>query len=150
MTLKFDASTILTLLATLATSGLLGSCTTGCAPQTTELERAWTTINQEVIGPAVTKAMEETSTRTSTLQASAQANNPGYEVEVLALFGTGIHAKTVVRLVGVSGQISGHAQADAGQPGVVPPPVIRGASDAGKTNIPAMQPAKLEDPTGVS
>lgn len=124
MTFKVDLTTILTLLSLFGLSET-ACLQTGCAPETTELERAWTSLNQDIIAPAVTKAIEETSTRTATLQGGAQGIEPGYEVDVFGFFGTGIHSKVMVRLVGVSGQLTGHVQADAGQAGSVPPPVVR-------------------------
>lgn len=100
-------------------------CLTNCAPQATELERQFTVLTQDVIRPAVEKALAETSTRTATLQGGGQLINPGYEITVDGFFGTGVHAKTLVTVVGVSGQLVGHAQGDAGQAGAVPPPVMR-------------------------
>jgi hypothetical protein len=97
----------------------------GCAPQATELERFSDRVFVEVIGPAVQKAIAETSTRTATLQGGAQVIEPGYSIDVEGFWGTGVKASTVVRVRGVSGQLTGHAQADQGQPATVPPPATR-------------------------
>lgn len=125
MRVTFDWATLLALALAAGLGG--GTClpVAGCAPATTELERAWNDLNQQVIAPAVQKAMQETATRAATMQAGAQVIEPGYSVVVDGFFGTGVHASTTVRLVGVSGQITGHVQADAGQPASVPPPVQR-------------------------
>jgi len=118
---------IISLLAAVAALGGVGSCVVGCAPQSTELERFSDRVFLEVIGPAVQKAIAETSTRTATLQGGAQVIEPGYAIDVDGFWGTGVKASTVVRVVGVSGQLSGHAQADQGQSAIVPPPANREA-----------------------
>lgn len=104
---------------------LLLPMTTGCAPQATELERFSDRVFLEIIGPAVQKAIAETSTRTATLQGGAQVIEPGYDVQVEGFWGTGVKAATTVRIVGVSGQLTGHAHGDQGQAAVVQPPAIR-------------------------
>jgi hypothetical protein len=119
---------IISLLAAVAALGGVGSCVVGCAPQSTELERFSDRVFLEVIGPAATKAIAETSTRTATLQGGAQVIEPGYAVDVEGFWGTGVKASTVVRVVGVSGQLTGHAQGDQGQAATVPPPANRDES----------------------
>lgn len=94
----------------------------GCAPNTTEAERAWMFVATNVIQPVAEKAIAETSTRTATIQAGAQVINPGYRVEVDGYLVQGFKGLVSVRLEGVSGQITGHAQGDAGQ--AAPTPVI--------------------------
>jgi len=123
--MTFEQIKQLTLLLT--AFGLLPtSCiVSGCQSQATEAERAWTFIAQDVIKPVAEKAIEETSTRTATLQGGAQVINPGYSVDLEGFWCTGFKGLAVVRLEGVSGQITGHAQGDAGQAATVPPPVVR-------------------------
>lgn len=97
----------------------------GCAPKATELERFSDQLLEKVIQPAVDKALDETSVRTATLQGGAQVIEPGYAINVEGFWGTGVKAATTVRIVGVSGQLTGHAQADQGQAAIVEPPAIR-------------------------
>lgn len=128
---------VLTLLA-----GLFAAA--GCQSQATEVERAWTFVGERIIGPAVVKAIEETSTRTATLQGGAQVIEPGYSVDFEGFWVTGLKGRAVVRTVGVSGQITGHAQGDAGQAATVDPPVHRETKPTGVITTP--QAMKPEDP----
>jgi len=114
-------SILLAVLLGLGAFSLLG----GCAPQATELERFHDRLMTDVIGPAVTKSIDETSVRTATLQGGAQVIEPGYLTEIEGFWGTGVKAKAIIRVVGVSGQLTGHSQADQGQAAVVEPPAIR-------------------------
>ncbi|MCK4626020.1 MAG: hypothetical protein KAV00_11960 [Phycisphaerae bacterium] len=93
--------------------GLLSWFTVGCGSQATELERFSDKLFVEVIGPAVEKAIAETSTRTATLQGGAQCIEPGYRIELEGFWGTGVKAYSEIRVVGVSGQLVGHAQGDS-------------------------------------
>lgn len=113
---------------------LLGA---GCAPNSTELERMGNRLITDVIQPAVAKAIDETSVRTATLQGGGQVIEPGYDVAVEGFFGTGIKGRCTVRVVGVSGQITGHAQADQGQAAIVEPPANREDGDEPAGNEPA-------------
>ena len=104
--------------------GLCVFVLSGCAPQSTELERFSDRVMSEVIGPAVEKAIQETTMRTATLQGGAQVIEPGYRVDVEGFFGTGVKASTVVRNVGVRGQRTGPGPSDQGQAALLDPPAV--------------------------
>jgi hypothetical protein len=88
----------------------LAGCTT---PGQTELERLNDTVFADVIGPAIAKAMEETTTQTAALQGGVQGIEPGYEVVFDGIVGTSIRGKATVRIVGIAGQLVGGTQAEA-------------------------------------
>jgi hypothetical protein len=90
---------------------LIAGCTT---PGQTELERLNDRVFVDVIGPAITKAMEETTARTAALQGGVQGIEPGYEVVFDGIIGTSIRGKATVRIVGIAGQLTGGTQADEG------------------------------------
>lgn len=92
------------------------SCITGCAMNTDPIERSFNRMMSEVVGPAVVKAIAETKTDAASLAGGAQVIEPGYEVTFEGFFGTGVKGVAVVRLVGVSGQLTGHAQTTSTQP----------------------------------
>lgn len=104
---------------------ILMLCLVGCQANTEPIERASNTIVKEVIQPAVAKAVGELSTRTAQLQGQGSLINPGYNIEGFANFGPGVAYRFNIRVDGVSANIAGATQADAGQAGVVPPPAIR-------------------------
>jgi len=94
-------------------------------PNTEPLERGFTGLMTEVVKPAVEKAGDELSARTAQLQGQGSLIDPGYEVSGYAGFFQGALYRLEIRAVGVSANLAGAAQADAGQPGSVPPPAIR-------------------------
>lgn len=97
----------------------------GCAPKTTELERAAMFIGENIVVPAAQKALEETSTRTAQMQWGAHGIEPGYTVEGEGFWCTGVKFDVSSFLKDVAGQIQSANQMDAGQPGSVQPPVQR-------------------------
>ena len=98
----------------------------GCLkPDLNPIERSINTLVKEVIAPAVAKAGEELSARTAQLQGQGSLINPGYTVEGFASAGPATTFKFTIRAEGVSANLAGAGQADAGQTGSVPPPAIR-------------------------
>ena len=98
----------------------------GCLkPDLNPIERSINTLVKEVIAPAVAKAGEELSARTAQLQGQGSLINPGYTVEGFASAGPATTFKFTIRAEGVSANLGGAAQGDAGQPGAVPPPAMR-------------------------
>lgn len=117
-------------LPVLAFSGCLCLClmSTGCQlfkPNTEPIERGMTKIMSEVVKPAVAKASEELSARTAQLQGQGSLINPGYKVTGHAGMFNGVMYDFTITTVGVSANLAAVAQADAGQPGTVLPPVNR-------------------------
>ncbi len=100
-------------------------CNVGCQPNVEPIERGASTLMLEVVKPAVSKAADELSARTAQLQGQGSLINPGYVVDGFANFGPGVSYRFSIATVGVSANISGATQADAGQAGTVPPPVMR-------------------------
>lgn len=118
----------------------------GCMDKATELERFSDSVMGTVIAPAIEKAIAETSTRTAALSGGAQAIEPGYEVHARGMIGTGFDGTVTVKVIGVSGQVDGHIQTDAGQAGSVDPP---GYKSPAKTEEPSGHPdASKHDPPG--
>jgi hypothetical protein len=97
----------------------------GCQPNTEPVERAANKAFDEVIGPAVGKAAEELSSRTAQLQGQGSLINPGYVVAGYGVLGTGVVYEVRIRAEGLSANVAGATQADAGQPGTVDPPAVR-------------------------
>jgi len=98
----------------------------GCLkPDLNPIERSINTLVKEVIAPAVAKAGEELSARTAQLQGQGSLINPGYTVEGFASAGPATTFKFTIRAEGVSANLAGAEQADAGQVGSVPPPAAR-------------------------
>ena len=100
------------LIAGWCVSCLLLSCLAACAPNQEPMERAVNRMLTEVVGPAVTKAIAETTTQTAALTGGAQAIEPGYLIEFEGWFGTGIRGSAVVKITGISGQLTGAIQAE--------------------------------------
>jgi len=99
----------------------------GCLkPDLNPIERGISTMMVEVVKPAVMKAGEELSARTAQLQGQGSLINPGYTVEGFASAGPATTFKFTIRAEGVSANLAGAAQGDAGQPGSVQPPATRG------------------------
>ena len=105
----------------------LGVAVIGCQPNVEPIERGASTLMLEVVKPAVSKAADELSARTAQLQGQGSLINPGYVVDGFANFGPGVAYRFSIATVGVSANISGATQADAGQAGSVPPPAMRQA-----------------------
>ena len=82
-------------------------------------------MTAEVIKPAVNKMTEELSGRTAQLQGQGSLINPGYKVYGYAGMFNGLIFDFNLNATGVSANLAGAAQGDAGQPGPVPPPAIR-------------------------
>lgn len=108
----------------------------GCLkPNTQPIERGINTLMSEVVKPAVEKAADELSTRTAQMQGQGSLINPGYTVKGFASAGPATTFEFTIRAEGVSANLAAAAQADAGQPGSVPPPAVRGKAQ------PAAQPS---------
>lgn len=103
---------------------LVGGCQLFEA-DTEPIERAVSMMMADVVGPAVAKAADELSTRSAMLQGQGSVIDPGYRVDFAGGMFNGVQGHFVIRLVGVSGNLAGAAQGDAGQAGSVPPPVMR-------------------------
>ena len=102
---------------------LLGA---GCIkPDMEPIERGANRMTTEVIKPAVAKMTEELSGRTAQLQGQGSLINPGYEIEGYAGMFNGMIFDFRLNATGVSANLAGAAQGDAGQLGTVPPPVMR-------------------------
>lgn len=100
-------------------------------PNTEPLERGITTMTESIVKPAVTKMADELSARTAQLQGQGSLINPGYKVTGYAGLFNGAMFDFTLTVVGVSANLAGAGQADAGQPATVPPPVIRGGTTPG-------------------
>lgn len=118
---------------------LLQSCIVGCQPNAEPLERSANLVVTEVVKPVMAKAIGELSQRTAQLTAQGSLINPGYRVRGYASFGTGVTYDFELNVVGVSANVAGATQADAGQEATVPPPVVREGAEAST-------PAKPEPP----
>lgn len=112
----------------------------GCQPNTEPIERATNTIVKEVVQPAVSKLTAELSSRSAQLQGQGSLINPGYTVRGHAGFGPTAHWEFTIQAEGVSANIAGATQADAGQAGTVEPPANREKPNG-------VQPAKTEPET---
>ncbi len=82
----------------------------GCAPDSEAIERKIILVMERVVIPVTEKAIEEVTTQTATLQGGAQAIEPGWAFEVEGFWVTGFKGQASVRAVGLSGQLTGHAQ----------------------------------------
>lgn len=114
-------------LTTLAAVSLLGSGSclmTGCI-STGGIEGGMNQMIHEVIKPAVEKMAGELSARTAQLQGQGSLINPGYEISGFVSVGPAATFQFTLQAIGVSANLTGAAQADAGQAGTVPPPVMR-------------------------
>ncbi len=109
------------MLTGLACIGLL-VLATGCAPNTEPLERASNQMVSDVVKPAIDKAVDELSTRTAQLSGQGSLINPGYRVQGHGIFGTGVTYNFEINAVGVSANVAGATQADAGQAASLKPP----------------------------
>jgi len=97
----------------------------GCQANTEPIERATNTAISEVVKPAIEKLTAELSSRSAQLQGQGSLINPGYTVRGHAGFGPTAYWEFTIQAEGVSANIAGATQADAGQAGTVPPPAIR-------------------------
>ncbi len=93
----------------------LAAVLVGCQPNTEPIERGANKMMEQIIGPAVNKAMSELSTRTAQLQGQGSLINPGYVVDGFASFGPAATWRFCMRADGVSANIAGATQADEGQ-----------------------------------
>ena len=90
--------------------GLFGFTLTGCAPNSTEIERHSMFALNEIVKPAMDKAWKETKTQTATLQGGGQVIEPGYQIDVEGIVGTTYRGSVTVRAIGISAQLTGHTQ----------------------------------------
>jgi len=98
-------------------------CHLGCAPNTEPMERMANKVMETVVAPVAAKAVEEVKTRAATLQGGAQVLEPGYETEIEGYLVQGFKGTITIKLKGVAGQLTGHAQGDQG------PDLAGGAGD---------------------
>jgi len=91
----------------------------GCAINTEPIERASNRMIDEVVSPAMQKAVTELSERSAALQGQGSLINPGYVMDGYGIVGTGFVWTASVKLDGVSANLSGATQADQG-PDVAP------------------------------
>jgi hypothetical protein len=106
---------------------VLGGCPlmVGCQPDMEPIERSANLMIKEVVRPAIEKAADELTTRTSQYQGQGSLINPGYRVRGHGVWGTGVLFDFELNAVGLSANIAGATQQDAGQPASVDPPVER-------------------------
>jgi hypothetical protein len=78
-------------------------------------------IFRDMIVPVTTKAIKEVGVRTATLQGGAQVINPGYDIVIEGFLVQGFKGRAIVRIIGVSGQLMGHAQGDRDVASRTPP-----------------------------
>lgn len=100
-------------------------CNLGCTPNTEPIERGANAMIAGVVKPAMAKAADELSARTAQFQGQGSLVNPGYRVRGWGALGTGVWYDFEVNAVGVSANVAGATQQDAGQEGSVPPPALR-------------------------
>ena len=86
----------------------------GCAPNTEPLERVSTKVIDEVVRPAVEKALSEAAVRTATGQLAGQMIEPGWRVSGEGKLVQGFEFELEIIAVGVAGQGMGHVQTDQG------------------------------------
>lgn len=91
--------------------GVLWACAcSGCAPNSEAIERQVTLVMERVVIPVAEKAMQEVTTQTATLQGGAQVIEPGWQCQLEGFWVTGFKGTATVQAIGVSGQLTGHAQ----------------------------------------
>ena len=103
-------------------------CNVGCQPNMEPIERGANTLIVEVVKPAVEKASAELTARTAQYQGQGSLINPGYVVEGHGVFGPGVAYRFSIRTEGVSANVTGATQQDAGQAAVMPAPAMRDAA----------------------
>jgi hypothetical protein len=122
---------------------VLSLFSTGCAPNATELERGFTFVGERILVPIANKALTETITRSSYLGGGVQGIEPGYCVEIEGKLVQGFEGKAEIRACGISGQLTGHVQSDAGQEA----PQLTTAQPPGEETT-AAPPATTEEISG--
>ncbi len=93
----------------------------GCEVNTEPIERASNRMIDEVVSPAVQKAVTDLGQRSAALQGQGSLINPGYVMDGYGIVGTGFVWTASVKLDGVSANLAGATQADQG-PDVIPVP----------------------------
>jgi hypothetical protein len=86
----------------------------GCAVNTEPIERASNRMIDEVVSPAVQKAVTDLGQRSAALQGQGSLINPGYVMDGYGIVGTGFVWTASVKLDGVSANLAGATQADQG------------------------------------
>lgn len=103
----------------------LGVAVIGCQPDLEPIERGTNAMIDKVVSPAIEKASAELTARTAQYQGQGSLINPGYRIQGYAGFGPCVLYNFEINAVGVSGNVAGATQQDAGQAGSVPPPAMR-------------------------
>jgi hypothetical protein len=93
---------------------ILGLLMVGCQPNMEPIERT-AGKGIDIANQYVSKALAETSTRTSTMQGNLDGIEPGWVFRGYGIFGTGVVYEGQLYAKGVSGGMTLHAQADQGQ-----------------------------------
>jgi len=84
----------------------------GCGPDKQDvLTHVSDKVIDTIVGPAVQKALSETSVTGAQLQGGLQGIEPGYKVDVDGYLVQGFRGSIVIRAIGVAGQITGSGQA---------------------------------------
>lgn len=96
----------------------------GCQPNAEPIERMGNQLSG-VMQSALSKAATELSARTSQMQGQGSLINPGYEGTIVGGVGPTFFSTFALHTTGVSANVSGATQSDAGQAGTVAPPVSR-------------------------
>ncbi len=91
---------------------VLAMCVVGCGPDKQDvLTHVSDKVIDTIVGPAVQKALSETSVTGAQLQGGLQGIEPGYKVDVDGYLVQGFRGSIVIRAIGVAGQITGSGQA---------------------------------------
>jgi len=88
---------------------------TGCAVNSEPIERASNRMIDEVVSPAIGKAISDLKQRSAALQGQGSLINPGYVMDGYGIAGTGFVWTARVKLDGVSANLAGATQADEQQ-----------------------------------
>ncbi len=86
----------------------------GCAVNTEPIERVSNRMIDEVVSPAVQKAVTDLGQRSAALQGQGSLINPGYVMDGYGIVGTGFVWTASVKLDGVSANLAGATQGDQG------------------------------------
>lgn len=109
---------------TSAAIGLMSMIISGCTGPAEPIERQFENAITTVVAPAMKEALGELRQRTVAIQASGQLIEPGYVVEGHAGWLVGPVWRVSARLSGVSANLAGATQGDAGPDLVYQPTII--------------------------
>jgi hypothetical protein len=87
----------------------------GCQPNMEPMERVSNKVLDSVIGPAITKGLQDLDSKALSLQGGMQGIEPGYEIVVEGKIVNGFEGKGTVRAKGLAGQLQGSYSATPGE-----------------------------------